>query len=58
VTSVSEVLLETAKKDESDLVLLGAHGVRISDSVLFGSTTSFLMKAAPSDVLVYVPLEK
>jgi len=58
VTSVSEVLLETTKKDESNLVLLGAHGVRISDSVLFGSTTSFLMKAAPSDVLVYVPLEK
>lgn len=58
LSSVSEVLLEKAKRDNCDLVLLGAHGVKASDSILFGSTTSFLMKAAPSDVLVYVPVEE
>ncbi len=55
---VSEMLLETAKQQQCDLVLLGAHGIKISDTVLYGSTASFLMKAVPSDVLVYVPLEK
>ena len=56
--SVREMLLETAKKQKCDLVLLGAHGIKVSDTVLYGSTASFLMKAVPSDVLIYVPLEK
>ena len=55
---VSEMLLETAKKQKCDLVLLGAHGIKVSDTVLYGSTASFLMKTVPSDVLIYVPLEK
>ncbi|WP_345976991.1 universal stress protein [Sulfurimonas sp. HSL3-7] len=55
---VSEMLLETAKKQKCDLVLLGAHGIKVSDTVLYGSTASYLMKTVPSDVLIYVPLEK
>jgi len=55
---VSEMLLETAQQQECDLVVLGAHGVKVSDTVLYGSTASYLMKNVPSDVLIYVPLEK
>ena len=57
-SSISEALLETAKRRNSDLVILGSHGVKVSDTVLYASTASFLMKAVPSDVLIYVPLEK
>ncbi len=55
LSSVSEALLETAKQHNSDLVILGAHGVNVSDTVLYASTASFLMKSVPSDVLIYVP---
>ncbi len=55
---VSEMLLETAIEKKSDLVILGTHGVKVSDTVLYGSTASYLMKKVPSDVLIYVPLEK
>lgn len=57
-SSVSEALLETAEKHRSDLVILGAHGVKVSDTVLYASTASYLMTSVPSDVLIYVPLEK
>ena len=56
--AIGEMLLETAIEQKSDLVILGTHGVKVSDTVLYGSTASYLMKKAPSDVLVYVPLEK
>lgn len=55
---VGEMLLETAIEQKSDLVVLGTHGVKVSDTVLYGSTASYLMKKVPSDVLIYVPLEK
>lgn len=55
---VSEMLLETAIEHKCDLVILGTHGVRVSDTVVYGSTASYLMKTVPSDVLIYVPLEK
>lgn len=57
-TSIGDLLLETAIEQESDLVILGTHGVKVSDTVLYGSTASYLMKALPSDVLIYVPLEE
>lgn len=57
-TSVSEALLETAKRRKSDLVVLGTHGVKTADTILYASTASYLMKSVPSDVLIYVPLEK
>lgn len=53
--SVSETLLQTAKQHNSDLVILGAHGVNVSDTVMYASSASFLMKALPSDLLIYVP---
>ena len=55
---ISEMLLETAEEHQPDLVILGTHGVKVSDSVVYGSTASYLMKKVPSDVLIYVPLEK
>ncbi|MDA3945962.1 MAG: universal stress protein [Helicobacteraceae bacterium] len=55
---VGEMLLETAIEQKSDLVVLGTHGVKVSDTILYGSTASYLMKTVPSDVLIYVPLEK
>ncbi len=57
-SSIGDLLLETAIEQESDLVILGTHGVKVSDTVLYGSTASYLMKAVPSDVLIYVPLER
>lgn len=57
-TSIGDLLLETAIEQESDLVILGTHGVKVSDTVLYGSTASYLMKTLPSDVLIYVPLEE
>ncbi|MCJ7764434.1 MAG: universal stress protein [Thiovulaceae bacterium] len=56
--SVSEAFLKTAEQQHSDLVILGAHGVEVSDTILYASTASFLMRSVPSDVLIYVPLEK
>jgi len=55
---ISEMLLETAEDHEPDLVILGTHGVKVSDTVVYGSTASYLMKKVPSDILIYVPLEK
>jgi nucleotide-binding universal stress UspA family protein len=56
--SVSEALLKTVEQHCSDLIILGAHGVEVSDTILYASTASFLMERASSDVLIYVPLEK
>ncbi len=53
--SFNEALLDLANKEDSDLVVLGSRGVKTTNSFLFGSKTSFLMKAISSDVLVYVP---
>lgn len=55
---VGEMLLDTAVEQQSDLVILGTHGVKVTDTVLYGSTASYLMKKLPSDVLIYVPLER
>ena len=55
---IGEMLLETAIDHKNDLVILGTHGVKVSDTVLYGSTASYLMKKVPSDVLIYVPLGK
>ncbi len=55
---IGEMLLEAAVEHKSDLVILGTHGVKVSDTVFYGSTASYLMKRVPSDVLIYVPLER
>lgn len=55
---IGEMLLEAAVEHKSDLVVLGTHGVKVSDSIFYGSTASYLMKKVPSDVLIYVPLER
>ncbi len=57
-SSIGDLLLETAVEQKSDLVILGTHGIKVSDTVLYGSTASYLMKALPSDVLIYVPLQR
>ncbi len=58
IAPISEHLLEITKQEKSDLIILGSHGIKVSDSITYGSTSSFLMKAVSSDVLIYVPLEK
>lgn len=56
--SIGDLLLETAVEQKSDLVILGAHGVKVADTVFYGSTAAYLMKKLPSDVMIYIPLEK
>ncbi len=51
----NEILLDLAKKEDSDLVVLGSKGVKTANSLFFGSITSFLMKNISSDILVYIP---
>jgi nucleotide-binding universal stress UspA family protein len=49
--SVNEDLLGYIVDDDADLLVLGSHGV---ESVLFSSTSLYLLQHAPMDVLVYV----
>lgn len=53
----NDVLLEASKKEQNDLVVLGSHGVKTANTLIFGSTSSYLMEAVGSDILIYVPLK-
>lgn len=54
--SINEDLLSYIEKDETNLLVLGSKGVGNLNSFLFGSTASYLVQNAPTDVLVYVPV--
>lgn len=54
--SVNEDILEYIEKDDADLLVLGSKGVGNLNSFIFGSTASYLVKNAPRDILVYVPI--
>ena len=54
---VSQVLLEKAKDENKDLVVLGSNGVKNAGSFLYGSTSLYMMENVTNDVLIYVPKE-
>lgn len=51
-TSTSEELVETAKKNKVDLIVLGTHGRTGLMRLLMGSTTAWLIGHAHCNVLV------
>lgn len=51
-----ETLLKYIKKDTYDLVVFGSRGTS-GLKALLGSVASFILKEAPNDVLVYVPID-
>ena len=54
--SINEDLLAYVVQDEADLLVLGSKGVGNLNSFLFGSTSSYLVRNSPTDVLAYVPI--
>lgn len=53
--AINEDLLDYITKECADLLVLGSKGVDNLNSFVFGSTASYLVQRAPTDVLVYVP---
>jgi hypothetical protein len=51
-TSTQETLVETAKKNKVDLIVLGTHGRTGLMRLLMGSTTARVIGNAPCNVLV------
>ena len=51
-TSTQEALVETAKKNKVDLIVLGTHGRTGLVRLLMGSTTARVIGHAPCNVLV------
>ncbi len=52
--SVNDILLEVAKKQNSDLIVLGSHGFKNARTFLHGSTSTFLMEKVQNDIFVYI----
>lgn len=55
LNTTKSVLLNYVKTNKNDLVILGSKGVHNTHSLLYGSTTSFLMENVDSDILIYIP---
>ncbi len=55
-TNTKEALLKYIKKGSYDLVVVGSRGTA-GFNALLGSVASFILREAPSDVLVYVPVD-
>ena len=53
-----ESLLETAKKEHADLLVVGSHGRSSLPELRLGSVTSHLVSHAPCSVLVVKPAGK
>lgn len=51
----SRVILETAKEQDADLIVLGAHGHSLVARVLLGSTSDYVANRAACPVLVVRP---
>lgn len=53
--NIKNALFEYVKNNNNDLVILGSRGINDSNSLLYGSTSSYLMENLDSDILIYVP---
>jgi len=47
-----DVIVETAKRLASDVIVVGSHGMSGTERLVFGSTTEGVLRRAPSSVLV------
>lgn len=52
---VAEELLNYAEKNAIDLIIMGTHGYKGLEKVLFGSVAARVVKAAPCPVMVINP---
>ena len=48
----AEIIVETAKEQHSDLIVMGTHGHGVIADVLIGSTAKWVVKQSPIPVLV------
>ena len=48
----AEIIVETAKEQHSDLIVMGTHGQGVIADVLIGSTAKWVVKQSPIPVLV------
>ena len=54
---ISEILLNKAKEENRDLIVIASHGVNNAGSFFYGSTALYMMENVQSDILIYVPEE-
>ncbi len=55
VGSPAEKILELAKKEQIDLIVMGVHGRKGLDRAIFGSVADKVMQSAPCPVLAVHP---
>ena len=48
----ADVIVETAKKQDCDLIVMGTHGMGVIADVLIGSTAKWVVRHSPIPVLV------
>ena len=53
--SPAEKILELAKKEQVDMIIMGAHGRKGLDRAIFGSVANKVVKGAPCPVLTIHP---
>jgi len=51
-THVGEMICEAAKKHDADIIVVGTKGLGALESLIFGSTTRYVVENATCDVLV------
>ena len=56
-SSINKDLLEYIKSQKSELCILGSSGSDMAGSFL-SSTAAYMLKNSPSDILIYIPLNK
>lgn len=50
--NVKQGIIETAKKFEADLIVVGSHGYGFFDRLMLGSISSYVVHHAPCSVLI------
>lgn len=55
VGDVAEEIVEYAENEQSDLIVMGTHGYKGIERVLFGSVAEKIVKSAPCPVLTVNP---
>jgi len=55
VETIAEKILELAKKEKIDMIIMGAHGRKGLDRAIFGSVADKVVASAPCPVLTIHP---
>ncbi len=53
----TDEIVDYAKKNNTDMIIIGTHGTKGFERVLMGSTASEVVKKAPCPVLVFNPFK-